>query len=265
MIIEPTTAGYISQEAGANPGYVDAQTGIYVGLNPPGGHTGRDRAAALGTPLVAMAAGTVIHAGTMPGEYWQNMFWIQGDRAGKCVIIRHWFGYTTLSHCLDVAVQAGQEVAQGQVVARLGTSGASTGPHVHYELLLNGFNVAGPTYGRTNPAAYLTSGVTYAGGITETKDEELTEEERIVLRRILEIVEANESDRIRQRIIAIDDRTATAASRYVKGDLSDTVYEFTEGQLRPVTLDEFKLSMAKGELYRTLPQDLVNALPGGGQ
>lgn len=263
MIIEPTTLGRITQEAMTNPGYVNDQ-GVYVGLNPPGGHTGRDRAVPIGTTLVAMADGEVIQAGVMPGPYYANRFWIMGDRAGVSVIIRHWFGYTTMSHCLRALVVVGQRVTQGQPVALSGSSGASTGPHVHYELLLNGFNVAGPAYGRVNPAHYLTTGIQAAGSITPTPENEdaMNADQDKLLRRIHQVIEAQETDRIRERIVAMDHRTATAITSYVKGDKSDTVYEFEDGQLRAVTLDEFKLSMANGEQYRTLPQDLINALPG---
>lgn len=244
-----------------NPGYVNA-AGDYVGLNPPGGHTGRDRAVPVGTPLVAMAYGEVVQAGVMEGPYYGNRWWIVGARAGKSVIIRHWFGWTTISHCSAVLVSPGDVVQQGDPVALSGNSGASTGPHVHYELLLNGFNVASSTYGRVNPALYLSAGIRPAGAITPAKDDVMNAAQEAKLDRLLQINEANEGDRVRQRIVAIDDRTATAITTLVKGDSSDTVYKFEDGTLRPVTLDEFKLAMASGELYRTIPQAMIDALPG---
>lgn len=263
MIIEPTTRGWISQAALTRPGYIDRE-GRYIGLNPPGGHTGTDRAVPVGTELVAMADGEVIQAGVMQGPYYANRFWIMGDRAGVSVIVRHWFGYTTLSHCLRALVVPGQRVAQGQVVALSGNSGASTGPHVHYELLLNGFDVTSPTYGRSDPALYLSNGIQAAGSTTPTPENEdvMNTDQDKLLRRIHQVIEAQETDRIRERIVAMDGRTAASITRYIKGDGSQTVYELEDGVLRPITKGEFEIATAKGELWQMWPQAAIDALPG---
>lgn len=89
-------------------------------------HTGVDFSARTGTPVRAAAAGTVIIAGWM-GAY------------GNAVIIDHGGGVSTLyGHNSSVSVRAGQSVKQGQTIARAGSTGWSTGPHVHFEVRRNG-------------------------------------------------------------------------------------------------------------------------------
>jgi murein DD-endopeptidase MepM/ murein hydrolase activator NlpD len=90
-------------------------------------HTGLDLADRLGTPIMAAAAGVVSLSGTNPGGY------------GNYVIIAHAQGYSTLyGHLLASLVRAGDVVTQGQQIALMGSTGLSTGPHVHFELRLNG-------------------------------------------------------------------------------------------------------------------------------
>ncbi len=89
-------------------------------------HTGIDYGAAHGTPIFATAGGTVEFAG------WRNGY-------GKLVIIRHPNGYRTYyGHCSRLLVKKGTYVKQGQTIARVGRSGQATGPHVHYEIRING-------------------------------------------------------------------------------------------------------------------------------
>src|SRR5918994_3488779 len=89
-------------------------------------HEGIDLAASTGTPVVAAASGTVIVAG-----------WLGGY--GNLVVIDHGNGISTAyGHNTSVAVGFGQSVAQGQLVAYSGNTGHSTGPHVHFEVRING-------------------------------------------------------------------------------------------------------------------------------
>ena len=88
------------------------------------GHRPRRRRS--GTPVVAAAAGTVIVAG-----------WLGGY--GNLVVVDHGNGISTAyGHNTSVAVGVGQSVAQGQLVAYSGNTGHSTGPHVHFEVRING-------------------------------------------------------------------------------------------------------------------------------
>ena len=89
-------------------------------------HEGIDLAVTNGTPVVSSAAGTVIVAGWMGGY-------------GNLVVVDHGNGVSTAyGHNTTVTVGAGQSVAQGQLIAYSGNTGHSTGPHVHFEVRVNG-------------------------------------------------------------------------------------------------------------------------------
>ena len=86
-------------------------------------HNGVDVGASYGTAIWAAAGGTVIRA--------KNA----GDGYGNCVMINHGNGYTTLyGHMSRIAVTNGQTVTQGQVIGYVGSTGNSTGPHLHFEI-----------------------------------------------------------------------------------------------------------------------------------
>jgi murein DD-endopeptidase MepM/ murein hydrolase activator NlpD len=108
--------------------------------NPFGGdsfefHTGQDIDAEYGTPVMAAANGTVIFVG------WQNGY-------GQLVIIDHGDGLTTrYGHLSQLDATVGQSIARGTVVGRVGSTGRSTGPHLHYEVRINDHPV--------NPRQYL--------------------------------------------------------------------------------------------------------------
>jgi murein DD-endopeptidase MepM/ murein hydrolase activator NlpD len=88
-------------------------------------HTGIDISAAYGTRIIAPADGVVIFAGPREGY-------------GNIVVIDHKFGVTTrYGHLSKINVQVGQHVSRYDVVGYVGTSGRSTGPHLHFEVWLN--------------------------------------------------------------------------------------------------------------------------------
>lgn len=89
-------------------------------------HTGVDMATSSGTSIKAAADGVVIIAG------WQGAY-------GYAVVIDHGGGVSTLyGHCSSILVRVGQEVSRGEVIARVGSTGYSTGPHLHFEKRING-------------------------------------------------------------------------------------------------------------------------------
>lgn len=89
-------------------------------------HTGQDIGAPSGTPIVAAKNGRVSFAGRRGGY-------------GNCIIIDHGGGVATLyAHQSRLAVGAGTQVSQGQVIGYVGSTGASTGPHLHWEVRING-------------------------------------------------------------------------------------------------------------------------------
>jgi murein DD-endopeptidase MepM/ murein hydrolase activator NlpD len=86
-------------------------------------HAGLDFAAAQGTPIFATADGRVSIAGNMGNGY------------GNYVVINHGFGYETLyGHMYRIKVRNGAIVKRGEVIGWVGSTGKSTGPHVHYEV-----------------------------------------------------------------------------------------------------------------------------------
>ena len=108
------------------PGY----TYITSGYGPRWGstHSGIDISGGgcYGAGIVAAASGTVIKA----ASHWSY---------GNYVIVDHGGGYTTLyAHCSQLLVSVGQNVAQGEKIALVGSTGQSTGPHLHFEVRING-------------------------------------------------------------------------------------------------------------------------------
>ncbi len=98
-------------------------------------HLGIDIANSRGTKIKATGAGKVISAG------WQGGY-------GWTVVIDHGYGYQTLyAHASSLAVETGDRVTRGTVIAYMGSSGRATGPHVHYEVIYRGEN--------QNPSLYL--------------------------------------------------------------------------------------------------------------
>lgn len=98
-----------------------------------GPHTGLDLTAVSGTPVVAAAAGVVVHAG---GLFDQHI------GAGNHVHIAHPGGHETrYVHLLSKFVREGQDVAAGQRIGAVGATGVATGPHLHFEVLVNGRHV----------------------------------------------------------------------------------------------------------------------------
>ena len=89
-------------------------------------HNGTDFAAPTGTPIMASGNGTVIKAG-----------WC--GNGGNCVRIRHNSSYTTgYGHMSKIATRTGRRVKQGQIIGYVGSTGMSTGPHLHYTVSYNG-------------------------------------------------------------------------------------------------------------------------------
>lgn len=98
-------------------------------------HEGMDIATRTGVPVMATAAGIVSEVSHDPGY-------------GKMIVIDHGYGFTTVyGHNSQVVVKVGARVRRGDIIAKAGNTGRSSGPHVHYEVRLNGIPV--------NPRKYL--------------------------------------------------------------------------------------------------------------
>jgi len=93
-------------------------------------HTGMDFSADTGTDIYATGDGTVVKASYSSGGY------------GNMVLIDHGFGYHTLyAHMSKIKVLAGSDVKRGNVIGAVGSTGLSVGPHLHYEVHVNGHHV----------------------------------------------------------------------------------------------------------------------------
>lgn len=89
-------------------------------------HTGLDIAASTGTPVSVAASGTVTFSG------WKGSY-------GKLIVVTHSNGVQTYyGHCSQLYASVGQTVSQGQKIAAVGSTGNSTGPHLHFEIRVNG-------------------------------------------------------------------------------------------------------------------------------
>lgn len=112
------------------PGYYEISSPFGWRTHPLTGqkklHTGTDIPAPTGTPIHAAGDGVVIYAG------WYGAY-------GNAVIIDHGKGYSTLyGHQSKIAVSTGQQVKAGQVIGNVGSTGWSTGPHLHFEVRIAG-------------------------------------------------------------------------------------------------------------------------------
>jgi len=122
----PITKGWMSSRYGKR---TDPFTGRLAW------HAGVDFAGKMGADIVSVASGVVTWSGPRYGY-------------GKLVEVNHGNGYKTrYAHCDELKVQVGEVVRKGDVIALMGSSGRSTGPHVHFEVYKNGRTV--------DPAAYI--------------------------------------------------------------------------------------------------------------
>jgi murein DD-endopeptidase MepM/ murein hydrolase activator NlpD len=126
---ERSTAALIADDAPSSSGFIWPVSGSVVspfGMRWGRMHEGIDIAAGTGTPVVAAAAGTVISTGYMGGY-------------GNLVVVDHGGGLSTAyAHLSGYAVGSGQSVSQGQVVGYVGCTGHCYGPHLHFEVRVNG-------------------------------------------------------------------------------------------------------------------------------
>ncbi|MET9885771.1 LysM peptidoglycan-binding domain-containing M23 family metallopeptidase [Streptomyces sp. NPDC006430] len=131
-----TSAGFVAPVGGG----ISTQYKTPGAMWSSGYHTGVDFIASSGTTVRAVGAGTVVSAG-----------W--GGAYGNEVIIRHADGkYSQYAHLSQLSVSVGQSVSAGQTIGLSGSTGNSTGPHLHFEIR------TGPSYGSDiDPLAYLRS------------------------------------------------------------------------------------------------------------
>lgn len=139
-------------------------------------HHGNDYPNETGTPIVAAGSGTVVHVGALPSP--RNGF----NYYGNTVIIEHdwqWQGqpvFTLYAHTLELFVEVGDVVRQGQLIAGVGSSGEVSGPHLHFEVRVgeNAYPFA------RNPALWLAPFEGYgtlAGRLVDRRGQPISEAE----------------------------------------------------------------------------------------
>ncbi len=116
----PITRGWLSS-------YFGLRTDPFTGRRVH--HSGIDFAGKMDSDIVSVAAGVVTFSGKRSGY-------------GNLVEVNHGNGYVTrYGHCKENLVHVGQTIKKGQLIAKMGTTGRSTGPHVHFEVMRNGRHV----------------------------------------------------------------------------------------------------------------------------
>ena len=120
----PVAFKYISSGFSTGPRYVGGQYQVFTSS-----HRAIDYAAPIGTPIRAVGNGTIIFTG------WKSGY-------GNFTSIRHNETYTTnYAHQSKISVNYGQKVTQGEVIGYVGSTGFSTGPHLHFEMVKNGIKI----------------------------------------------------------------------------------------------------------------------------
>ncbi|WP_030728993.1 LysM peptidoglycan-binding domain-containing M23 family metallopeptidase [Streptomyces sp. NRRL S-237] len=129
-----SAAGFVAPVGGG----ISTQYKVAGAMWSSGYHTGVDFIAAMGTTVKAVGAGTVVSAG------WSGSY-------GNEIVIRHADGkYSQYAHLSQLSVSSGQSVTAGQAIGLSGSTGNSTGPHLHFEIRTT------PSYGSDmDPIAYL--------------------------------------------------------------------------------------------------------------
>ena len=134
--VTPSTSGFICPLAGKS------KANITTGYHGYAGHTGVDFACSSGTPILASKSGKVVISTAL--RYSNGNY----RSYGEYVVISHGDGVMTLyAHMSSRAVSVGQYVNQGETIGYVGSTGNSTGPHLHFEVRVNGKCV--------NPTQYL--------------------------------------------------------------------------------------------------------------
>ena len=232
----------------------------------PDGHTGIDYPCPIGTQVKAAASGTVVHVGFMRGTYADNPWWIAPSFAGYVYVVDHGHFIGIYGHCKDGSnwVNVGDRVAEGQTLGLSGNTGASTGPHLHFECLPDGYVLSSHMYGRINPHSLFIGSVTYASehiSPLEEEDMPLTKEDvDNIAARIVEVIQPIE-DVTRQYLA---DRTRDAAIAVLNG--SQAQEDVTRQYLVDTTQAQSDVTrqFLSDRIKETAPADLAAQIDAAG-
>jgi murein DD-endopeptidase MepM/ murein hydrolase activator NlpD len=128
-----TLWGCTAELGGGSPPY-GRPLGNYTWMRGfvPGGHTGVDLAGSAGDPVYAAGSGTVVYAGWSDGGY------------GNVIVLAHDTTFSLYGHLLRTGVNCGQRVSAGAVIGQMGSTGNSSGNHLHFEVRDADFNARNP-------------------------------------------------------------------------------------------------------------------------
>lgn len=159
----PVYVGKVAPIPASLGGSSDAGLGRVLGWPASGGklsqcfsryHNGVDIYGSIGMPLVAAAPGVVTFAGCQSGNCPPPGSATGGSGLAWAVIIDHQNGYSTVyGHMSRITVSSGQSVGEGQAIGEMGSTGRSTGPHVHFMLVKSGTSIV------LNPAAHMKNSI----------------------------------------------------------------------------------------------------------
>lgn len=139
-VLGPGSCGTVADGAVGTVAFIWPANNHYLSgfdYSPSTNHNGIDIAGRLGDPVYASDSGVIVYAG------WNNWGY------GNVIVIDHGYGWQTLyAHLSYIGVGCGQSVFQGAVIGSFGSTGNSTGPHLHFEML-------NESYGKVNPWDFL--------------------------------------------------------------------------------------------------------------
>jgi hypothetical protein len=180
--------GWKSQRFGANPNN---------GVNPAGGHTGDDWAVPVGTPIHAAADGVIELSGWPTPNYLDSVYWLTSAAGDALVLNCGDDGPSFIyGHNSATPLPAGTRVSKGDVIALSGTSGLSTGPHCHVEVVPPGFVINTATYGRVDPEMFFDEWVDDLPTTEKEDDMALSYEDKLFIQEQIEARHVVTRDRI---------------------------------------------------------------------
>jgi hypothetical protein len=166
----------------------------------------------------------------MGGTYDQNPWWIQPSFAGYHAVIDHGSFIGIYGHCQDgsARVAKGDRVREGQVFILSGNTGGSTGPHLHFEILPDGWVLNSTFYGRIDPEPIFTTSLSYASESVTILEDEMSAADVALIRGDLNTV--HEAVRYTEGIVRADINTVhqTVISRFAA--LEEVVRQLSSGQ-----------------------------------
>jgi hypothetical protein len=184
----PRGVGWKSQRFGANPNN---------GVNPAGGHTGDDWAVPEGTPIHAAADGVIELSGWPTADYRDSIYWLTSAAGDALVLNCGDDGPSFIyGHNSATPLPAGTHVRKGDVIALSGTSGLSTGPHSHVEVVPPGFVINTATYGRVDPEMFFDEWVDDLPTNENEDDMALSYEDKLFIQEQIEARHVVTRDRI---------------------------------------------------------------------